>query len=332
VVTSTLADLYDGLLLDLDGVVYIGADAVPGAVPALHLARAAGMAVGYVTNNASRTADRVAEHLRSLGLDVLAEHVTTSAQVAAAQVRKRWGAGTRVLAVGGPGVSAALAEQGLVAVRSAEQDPLAVVQGYGPEVGWADLAEVAFAVQRGAWWVATNTDLTVPTPRGVAPGNGSLVRAVRGSVDVDPVVAGKPEPVAFRTAASRLGAGHPLVVGDRLDTDIEGGRAAGMDTLLVLTGVHGPRDLLKAPANRRPTHLGSDLGALSLPALDREIAPDGSVARCGRAVVTVTDGTAVATAAGDPLELLWAALGVMWHAADDGTVLRLDEALGSVFA
>ncbi len=330
--TTTLADAYDSLLLDLDGVVYVGADAVPGAVPALQHAKASGMAVGYVTNNASRTADRVAEHLRSFGLDVSPEHVTTSAQVAAAQVRKRWGAGARVLAVGGPGVNAALVEQDLVVVRSAEDDPQAVVQGYGLEVGWADLAEVAFAVQRGAWWVATNTDLTVPTPRGVAPGNGSLVRAVRSAVEIDPVVAGKPEPVAFHTAANRLGARCPLVVGDRLDTDIEGGRAAGMDTLLVLTGVHGPRNLLEALANRRPTHLGNDLGALSSAPLDREIARDGSMARCGRAVVTVADGTVVATAEGGPLELLWASLGVLWHAADEGTALRLDEALGSLFA
>ncbi len=331
-VTTALADAYDCLLLDLDGVVYVGADAVAGAVPALQHARTSGIAVGYVTNNASRTADRVAAHLCSFGLDVSPEHVTTSAQVAAAQVRKRWGAGARVLAVGGPGVSAALMEQELVVVRSAEDDPQAVVQGYGPKVGWADLAEVAFAVQRGAWWVATNTDLTVPTPRGVAPGNGSLVRAVRGAVDVDPVVAGKPEPVAFHTAANRLGACCPLVIGDRLDTDIEGGRAAGMDTLLVLTGVHGPRDLLEAPVKRRPTHLGHNLRALSLPPLDREIASDGSVARCGQAVVTVTNGRASAAAVGrDQLELLWAALGVLWYATDDGTTLRLDDALHAVF-
>ncbi len=313
--TASLLDRHDGLLLDLDGVVYVGPRAVPGAVAALGTA-AGRVPLAYVTNNASRPPAAVAEHLRELGIDATDEQVVTSAQVAAAMVLRRFGPGARVLAVGGPGVALALEAAGLVPVTGADDDPQAVVQGYGTGVGWADLAEATFAVRAGAWWVATNRDLTVPTDRGIAPGNGTLVAAVRTASGVEPVVAGKPEPVAFTEAAARLGSSRPLVVGDRIDTDVEGAVAAGMDALLVLTGVHGLDDLVRLDPRSRPRYVAADLDGLHRPPL--EVAVEGDLARCGEEEARLVDGTVQVRAGADPLAAGWAGVALLWAAADAG--------------
>ena len=173
-----------------------------------------------------------------------------------------------MLAVGGAGVATALREAGLRPVLPAEaarERVDAVLQGYGPAVTASDLAEAAYAVEGGATWVATNTDGTLPTDRGVAPGNGSLVAAVERAVGHPPhLVAGKPAPPLYLLCAQRLDlpADRVLAVGDRLDTDIEGAVAAGMDSLLVLTGVDDLRACLDAPPQRRPTWVAPDLRAL----------------------------------------------------------------------
>jgi HAD superfamily hydrolase (TIGR01450 family) len=262
----TLLERYAAVVCDLDGVVYRGPDAVPGAVPAL---RAAPVPVRYATNNASRPPAVVAAQLRSLGLEVTDADVVTSSQAGAWVIEERVGSTAAVLAVGGPGVAAALGERGLtVAGRSAGADasaPTAVLQGYGPQVTATDLAEAAYAVQAGAVWVATNTDATLPTERGMAPGNGALVTAVRCAVERDPdVVAGKPFPPLYLLCAERLGAdaSRILAVGDRLETDVAGAARTGMDSVLVLTGVHGVRDAALAPPGLRPTWLMPDLSWL----------------------------------------------------------------------
>lgn len=326
----TLLSVYDGLLLDLDGVVYVGPDAVPHAVASLHEA-SRHVSTGYVTNNAARPAAAVAEHLRGLGLELGDDQVVTSAQVAAAIVRRRLGGGARVLAVGGPGVGESLRAAGLEVVTSADQRPQAVVQGYGPEVAWEHLAEVAHAVNAGAWWVATNRDLTIPTARGIAPGNGTLVAAVRAAVDVAPDVAGKPEPVAFTESARAIGSRRPLVVGDRIDTDIEGAVAAGADALLVLTGVHHLPDLVDLGARSRPTHVGHDLRALHAPALVTDLTHDA--ATCGPERVRLTDG--VVEPAGRPADRLaaaWAGLQLVWATRDAGGEARPGPALAELLA
>jgi glycerol-1-phosphatase len=257
-----LARIYDVALLDLDGVVYVGHTAVPGARDALSAARAAGMRLAFVTNNASRTPRTVADLLTRLGVPAAPEEVVTSAQAAARLVAERLPPGSRVLLVGAEGLEQALVEQGLQPVLTADEHPAAVAQGYGPDVGWRNLAEAAYAIQEGAWWVATNTDLTLPTPRGTAPGNGAMVAAVRYATGVAPVVAGKPELPMHREGILRTGATRPLVVGDRLDTDIEGARRAGVDSLLVLTGVTRPIDLVQAAPGMRPTFVAGDLSGL----------------------------------------------------------------------
>ncbi len=259
---GVLAGAYDVALLDLDGVVYVGAQAVPAAPEALSSARSSGMRLAFVTNNASRTSATVAGHLESLGISAPVESVITSAQAAAGLLVGMLPAGAAVLVVGGDGLVEALRERGLVAVRGLDEHPQAVVQGFAPSVGWDSLAEASYAVASGLPWVATNADRTIPTARGIAPGNGMLVAAVAEATGVSPVVAGKPELPMHQEAITRTGSTRPLIVGDRLDTDIEGAVRAGADSLLVLSGVTDVGGLLAAPPQHRPTYLGRDVGAL----------------------------------------------------------------------
>ncbi|GAB3804249.1 HAD-IIA family hydrolase [Micromonospora zhanjiangensis] len=260
-------DGYDLVIFDLDGVIYLIDRPIPGAVEAVGRLRAGGTSLAYATNNASRRATEVADLLTGMGVPADADEVLTSAAAAAAVLAERLAPGTPVLVVGAEALRAEVRAVGLVPVAEADEKPAAVVQGYGPRVGWVDLAEAAVAVRAGAAWVATNTDRTLPSPRGPLPGNGSLVAALRTALDRDPdVVVGKPQPGLFSTAAARVGAARPLVVGDRLDTDIEGARRAGMDSLLVLTGVSTAADLLAASPAVRPSYVARDLGGLFDPA------------------------------------------------------------------
>ncbi|RBY87566.1 HAD-IIA family hydrolase [Blastococcus sp. TF02A-30] len=282
------ATAYDVALLDLDGVVYVGPDAVPGIPEALRRARAAGMALGFVTNNAARTPEEVAAHLTELGIEAAPRDVITSSQAAATVVAGLFGPSARVLPVGGPGVAAALRSAGLTVVGRAEDRPDAVVQGYGREVGWAQLAEAVVAVRGGARHVATNADATIPSPRGPLPGNGAMVAVVRGVTGQEPLVTGKPDPAMHAECVRRTGARRPLVVGDRLDTDIEGARRAGAAGLLVLTGVTDPGLLLAAAPEQRPDLLAPDAAGVLVP--HPAVARTATGWRCGRWEARTTEG------------------------------------------
>ncbi|GAA2774851.1 HAD-IIA family hydrolase [Kitasatospora cinereorecta] len=312
-----LTEAYDTALLDLDGVVYAGPDAIGFAVESLAAAREAGMRLAYVTNNASRPPAVVAAHLTELGVPAEPADVINSAQAAARLVSERVPAGSKVLVVGGAGLEEALVERGLVPVRSLEDGPAAVVQGYDPTVGWKDLAEASYAVGRGLPWVASNTDMSIPTARGIAPGNGTLVAAVRAATGVEPEVAGKPLPPMHRETVIRTGARRPLVVGDRLDTDIEGAHNGGVDSLLVFTGVTTPVMLLAAPARHRPTYLAADLRGL-LTGQPEVAAVGGGAYRCGGWTASVVDGALHLEGAGDRYDGLRALCGAAWTAMDAG--------------
>ncbi|HZC26152.1 MAG TPA: HAD-IIA family hydrolase, partial [Actinopolymorphaceae bacterium] len=277
--TRDLVDVYDTALFDLDGVVYVGANAVPGAPAYLERARARGLRICFVTNNASRPPDAVVEHLDRVGVPAATADVVTSAQVAAGLVAQRVPAGSRVLVVGGEGLVVALGERDLVPVFSASDAPVAVVQGFHPDVGWRQLAEGAYALAADLPWVASNVDLTLPTDGGLAPGNGTLVEVLRLATGRTPVIAGKPAPPLFAEAVARTGATRPLVIGDRLDTDIEGAHTSGIPSLLVLTGVTGLADLLTAPPHQRPTYVADNLSGLFVPHGAPDLVPGG--ARCG---------------------------------------------------
>jgi len=255
---------YDAVLLDLDGVVYRGAEAVPGSVEAVGRLLAAGIRVAYATNNASRTPESVARHLVRLGIGATAADVVTSAQVAVATLAELVDAGSSILVVGGPGLHEAVTQQGFMPVSTLDEHPAAVVQGFGPDVGWRLLAQASYAASAGLPWVATNDDLTVPTDRGLAPGNGTFVAAVAAAAGRRPLVTGKPAPHLQYLAAQRVGAVRPLVVGDRLDTDVAGAVAAGMACALVLSGVSTRAEVDAAVAAGRavPTWVADDLLAL----------------------------------------------------------------------
>jgi len=256
------AHRHDVLLVDLDGTVYRGPDAIEGAVETLEAVREQ-VAVSYVTNNASRGPDEVCEHLRELGLTLHAGDVVTSAQAAAAVLADQLAGGDVVLVLGTEALAAEIEAVGLTPVRSDDEEPVALVQGHSPDTGWRELAEGALTLQRGATWVACNVDPTLPTPRGLLPGNGAMVGVLQHAFGVDPQVAGKPEAPLLRQAVERAGASTPLVIGDRLDTDIAGAHAVGAESLLVLTGVSTARQVLDAPAAQRPTYVAADLRILT---------------------------------------------------------------------
>ncbi|MCR3718053.1 MULTISPECIES: HAD-IIA family hydrolase [Prauserella salsuginis group] len=263
---------YRGLICDLDGVVYRGAAAVPHAVETVTRLTADGVPVVFATNNASRSPEGVGDHLRGIGLAPGGWSVVNSSQAAAAYLAQRLARGGRVYAVGGPGVAHALAEAGLTPVRVAELEDApveAVVQGLGIDITWTELAAVGRVVEGGATWVATNLDLTLPTPYGKAPGNGALVALVQTATSAEPNVVGKPQRALFDLARSRLGSApqDTLVCGDLLHTDIEGANAAGLDSLFVLSGSSRLRDLALAERPLRPTYVAADVGGLLAPAL-----------------------------------------------------------------
>lgn len=318
--TQSLSALYDLAMLDLDGVVYVGKDAVPGAAQALEVARASGMRLAYITNNAARTSHEVAEHLRELKMPEVSDaDVVTSAQAVAHLVADAVPEGSAVLLVGGEGLRSPLEERGLRCVTSLDDAPVAVVQGFHPDVGWRQLSEASFAIQAGLPWFASNTDLTIPTARGIAPGNGSLVQAIRNATGVSPIVAGKPEKALFDETMERVGGNNPLVVGDRLDTDIEGAINAGTDSLAVLTGVSKLQEIVDAEPKKRPTFVSADLAGLN--EAHAEVTFDGDRARCGSATALVRDGV-VSVESGDPrsTDALRAAIGLAWSVRDRSDV------------
>lgn len=255
-----LLDAHDAILSDLDGVVYAGPYAIEGAPEALNRAQELGVAVAFVTNNASRSVQTVAEHLVELGVKTDADHVVSSAQAAAQLLATRLPTGAKVLITGAQALADCIAAEGLTPVTSQAANPVAVAQGFNPEMTWEDLAEASYTLaDSSVLWVASNTDFTIPKERGFAPGNGTLVAAVATATGRKPVVAGKPESPIFKTAAQKLGSHKPVVVGDRLDTDIQGGNRAGMATAVVMTGVETFQTILAAVPLERPTYILEDL-------------------------------------------------------------------------
>ena len=313
---STLLDTFDLVLADLDGTLYRGREAVPGAVEAVRRARERGVRTVYITNNASRSPADVAAHLAELGFPAEVDDVATSSQAAAALLAEQLPQGATVFVVGTAALVAEVEAVGLVSADTAD-GVAAVVQGLDPELHYRTLADASLAVRAGAVWVACNVDPTLPSERGPLPGNGSLVAVLRTATRREPQVAGKPAPTLMTKAAERVGGTAPLVVGDVLQTDIQGGRTAKMATLLVLTGATTPADLLAAPADARPDYVGADLGALEQDA-DR-LAPG---LRPGWTVAGATDLTL--SGSGDPLDALRALCAHHWEAGGGAVTVAAD--------
>src|SRR4051812_29071857 len=315
---STLAQDHDCLLLDLDGTVFRGHEPTPGAVETLAAVRSRAL---FVTNNASRGPAEVAKHLCAMGFTAKPDDIVTSAQSAARLLQEQLQPGAGVLIVGTDSLAAEVRKVGLKPVRQWSEGPVAVVQGHSPQTGWPDLAEAALAIRGGALWVAANIDKTLPSERGLLPGNGSMVAALRAATDSEPQVAGKPESTLLTDALARGDFRNPLVVGDRLDTDIAGANAARLPSLLVLSGVSTALDTVRASVGQRPHYIAEDLQSLSARADALRIGPPSA----GHVDVGPSSVTVRSTGkdAGDPLSVVRAPADAVWNARLDGRPVTL---------
>lgn len=254
-----LVETADVLLIDLDGVCYAGTRDIPHAAAGLAAARESGVKFQFLTNNASRTPEQVAEKLTGHGIAADSTEVMTAAMDAVEILTQKIEPESKVLVIGTQALIDTVAKAGFEVVSKASEQPVAVIQGYGPEVGWRQLSEAAYAISAGALFMATNLDATLPTEDGFALGNGSLVAAVEHATGQKPFAGGKPFAGIYRKAAAHAGATKPLAVGDRLDTDIAGAVAADMLSLHVLTGVSDAKAVALTYPDRRPSYLGLDL-------------------------------------------------------------------------
>ncbi|MFV0406073.1 MAG: HAD-IIA family hydrolase [Propioniciclava sp.] len=311
---TAFIDSYDVALFDLDGVLYLGPAAVEDAVAGVGRLSTQGIRPFYVTNNAARSTAVVAAHLVDLGFPAHELDVISSAQATVGMLAQELPVGASILVAGSGNLVQLIEDAGFRAVFSADDNPVAVVQGYDPAMTWPRLDEAGLAVQRGARWIATNTDSTRPTERGRVPGAGMMVAAVQATVDIEPEIIGKPHRPLMAEAMRRTGAINPVFVGDRIDTDIMGAHTVGIDSFMVFTGAHGVLDLCRAPVHGRPTAIGWNVASLFEPTRTAEPAADG--VRCGATVVTASNG--VAAVEGDlssrtaQLDAAWALATLCW--------------------
>lgn len=260
-----LADIYDAGLFDLDGVVYRGKNRIEHAASSIAAAREAGMRPVFVTNNASRTPEIVAEQLRSLDIDAGPQDILGSAHVAIELAEAELGRGASVLLCGGEGLRRAAEASSLRIVESADDRPDGVIHGFSPETNWLMLSEAVLAINGGARYIATNLDRVIPRERGLMMGIGSMVKAVMHATGAKPVSGAKPDARMFIAAARKADASKALVLGDNLDTDILGATNSGVAAMHVLTGAYGVSQVLFAEPECRPRYMAKDLRSLIEP-------------------------------------------------------------------
>jgi len=246
---------YDVVLFDLDGTIYRGDAAIPEAPEAVARIRAAGVRPVFVTNNSSRTQAAVAAHLAAVGIPATPDEVETSAIATARRLAAR--GSRKVFVIGEDGLLDALRDADVEVVGEGETSVDAVVVGFDRGLDYPKLRQACLLVQRGAALVATNADASFPAADGLWPGAGALLAAVEATTGRTAEVIGKPAAPLLEAALERGGGGVPLVVGDRLDTDIAGAAGLGWDCLLVLTGVTTRADL--GAGDPRPTFIADDL-------------------------------------------------------------------------
>ncbi len=317
---SALIDQYDGAFFDLDGVIYLGAQAIDGAADTMAELRRRGVSLMYVTNNAARSAQTVVDQLVDHGMGADMDTVLTSGQVAAANLADELPPHARILVAGSAALAELMTAAGFAVVESADDDPVAVIQGYEPKLRWPMLDEACLAIQRGARWYATNDDHSRPTERGLIPGMGGMIASIALAVGGEPEIFGKPYRPMLDVARARTGATQPIFVGDRLDTDVLGANNAAIDSLMVLSGSHGKAELLEADAAHRPTFIGPDVSALL--AAPRRAAVDGFQSHCAAAHAWLDGHTvmtsAVPTTLDEQVDAAWAVLTLIWACRDAG--------------
>jgi len=247
---------YKGYLLDLDGTIYRGKTAIPGAAEFVRHLKEQQIPFLYLTNNSAASPEVVAGRLREMGIGAEASDVYTSSMATANYLSEQAEKGTGVYMIGEEGLREQLVQAGF---RITEEAPKYVVVGIDRAFTYEKLAIAARAVRAGAVLIATNADAALPTDGGLYPGNGSLVAAISVASATKPIIIGKPEPIIVRYALERLGTElrDTLIVGDNLSTDIEAGAKTGLDSLLVLTGYSNREEA--AVHSAQPTHIAEDL-------------------------------------------------------------------------
>ena len=256
---KSLADIRD-LLIDMDGVLYRGMAPIPGSREFLEFAREKRIPFLLFTNNSTLTPEQYVAKLASMGIAVSMDEIFTSAQATALYLPKIVPPGSPVFMIGEDGLRAALLESGYRLVHG--KHAAAVVVGMDRDLTYEKLRIATLAIRAGAQFIATNPDVTFPSEEGIAPGNGAALAALEVSTDTKPLMIGKPEKPIFDIALGRLGTSRDAaaMIGDRLETDILGGRNAGLMTIFVLSGVADREDL--AASGLAPDWVFRDLDAL----------------------------------------------------------------------
>jgi glycerol-1-phosphatase len=316
-----LAQAFQRFVLDLDGVVWTGDEAVPGAPETIRTLRDAGKRLAFVTNNSSQTPESYAKKLAEVGAQGEEAEVVTSADAVARLMESRIPAlrGRVAYVIGGPGLVERVAQVGVRISDGADPTECSiVVVGWDVHLTYDKLRIATLAIRAGAAFVASNADATYPTPEGLWPGCGAIVAALRTSTAVEPMVAGKPQPLMLEVAKERVGGTPALMIGDRIDTDVAAAQAVGWPSALVLTGATGVPELAIASVwpdfvLRRLSDVLSDLphpqlrGATGpdLPAIAQLLHEGGLPAggareRVARTIVAQDDRSIIATAAWEP--------------------------------
>ena len=257
-----IADSYDGFLLDLDGVVWLGHKFLPGAAGAINALIDSGKPVAFITNSPRIPRSETAQHLRDGGVDIPDELVITAASTLIARALEELGDERRVMAVGTDSFKAQLEEAGLeLAPADGWQSAHVVLVSGHYGFDYEELKWVAMAVRAGVTLIVTGRDPTMPMPDGLWPGTGSIVAAIETASGGTAIATGKPEPAIFEAGLDAIGRPERVaMVGDRIDTDISGAQAIGIDGILVTTGATSAEEL--AGSEIRPDHLITSLADL----------------------------------------------------------------------
>ncbi|MDR1266761.1 MAG: HAD-IIA family hydrolase [Propionibacteriaceae bacterium] len=328
-----LVDGYAAVGFDLDGVVYRGPEAVPGAAASIAELRRSGIRVGFVTNNAQRPPTAVAAHLERLGIPAAVSDIVTSAQAEARLMAAELPPAAEVLIVGSPALAEEIARVGLAPVFRRGPDTAAIVVGFEPGLTWEDFNQGVYAVQAGARYFACNNDLTRPTDQGIAIGLGGMLAAMATALPgLEPPMAGKPFRPLLDETVQRLGSADLIFVGDRLDTDIAGANLVGLDSLFVLSGSHGKADLALADRRSRPTWVAWDVQGLLQPG--RRAVTTTAGTRCGQVWASAPAGRLrFDHRPNDPagqLDALWAGLNLVWERDEAGAPVESADALATL--
>jgi 4-nitrophenyl phosphatase len=250
-------------IIDMDGVLWEGDRPLPGLIEFFQTLRARECRFILATNNASRTPQQYMDKLARMGVTVTRDEILNSAQAAALYLRECAPNGARVFAIGEDGVRQALTEQGFTLCELYDLTADYVVCGMDRGLSWDKLATATLNIRRGAVFIGTNPDATLPTERGITHGNGAIIAALQAATDVAPIIMGKPEPLMYQQALTRLNAdpATTAAIGDRLETDILGAVRAGIHSVFVLTGISTREQL--ATIDYAPTWVMDDLTAVT---------------------------------------------------------------------